>query len=126
MKGVHHVLLAGALLVIGCKKEEVKEYTVTLDARCWDCIVQFATGPDRGQRDTLFGSINGTDTLTEAGRYELVLKEGDNLFFRACRIRPDSAFGAIELQAGGGIEPLSASVDRDQECAAINAVVQVR
>ena len=126
MKRVHLVLLAGVLLAVGCKKEEVKEYTVELEARCWDCIVQYASGPDRGRRDTLLGSVEGTDTLLETGHYQLVMKENESIFFRACRIRPDTAFGDITLQAGGGIQPLSAIVGQDQDCATINQVVQVK
>lgn len=126
MKRMHLVLLAGILLAVGCKKEEMKEYTVNLEARCWDCIVQYAAGPDRGRRDTLLGSVEGTDTLLETGHYNLIVKENDNIFFRACRIRPDTAFGDITLQAGGGIQALSATVGTDQDCATINQVVQVK
>ncbi len=117
-------LLAIALCASGCKKE-VKEYTVSLDARCWECIVTYAAGPDRGRVDTLFGSINGSDTLTEVGQYQLILKESDNLFFRACRLDPDTSFGDIELHAGGGIQALSSSVGRSEACATINQPVVV-
>lgn len=115
------ILLAGA-----CKKSDVREYTARLKATCYDCIVQYAAGPARGQYDTLSGSINGNDTLRETGMYSMTMKEGDALFFRACRINPDSIFGAIDLEVTGQLEPLSASVDTSQTCAVINQDVQFR
>ena len=120
-------IAAMSIGVAGCKKEEIKEYTVNLEATCWDCIVQYAAGPDRGLRDTLLGSVNGAgDTLVETGSYSLVMKEGDALFFRACRIRPDTVFGNIALRASGAVQPISVVVDTSQTCAAINQVVNLQ
>ncbi len=128
MKRMRYPLILAVLLVLGCKKEEVKEYTVTLDASCWDCIVQYAAGPDRGLRDTLFGSVDEAtgDTLVESGRYALVMKEGDDLFFRACRIRPDSVFGDIELRASGAVPTITVVVDTSEACATINQAVTLQ
>ena len=123
------VIAAAALFLLlpACRKEQVKEYNVSLQATCFDCVVQYASGPDRGRFDTLHGSINGADTLRETGHYALTMKEDQPIFFRACRITPDSArFGDIELFADGDIQPLSASVGREVDCAVINQSVQYR
>lgn len=115
------ILAAGA-----CKKHEVKEYAANLKATCYDCIVQYAAGTARGQYDTLTGSINGDDTLRETGIYTMTMKEGDALFFRACRINPDTVFGNIDLEVTGELQPLSAAVDTASDCAVINQDVQFR
>ena len=120
-------LLLLSLVAFACKKEEVKEYTVSLQATCFDCIVQYASGPDRGRYDTLSGSINGADTVRETGNYQLVMRADELIFFRACRISPDTArFGEISLSADGDILPLSTLVDRATDCATINQPVQFR
>lgn len=118
-------MVALALLIGSCKKE-VKEYTVSLEARCYDCIVTYAAGPSRGRTDTLLGVVEGTDTFLVTREYQVIAKADDNLFFRACRIYPDTSFGAIELHASGEVQELSASVQLDQACATINQVVQVK
>lgn len=123
------VIAAAALFLLlpACKKEEVKEYKVSLQATCYDCIVQYASGPDRGRFDTLFGSVNGSDTLRVTRRYTLTMLEEEALFFRACRLEPDSGrFGDIEIYADGDIQPLSAVVGRTVDCAVINQAVQFR
>lgn len=120
------MLMALLLFSLGCKKEEVKKYGVTLEARCWDCIVQYAVGPERGRYDTLLGNVVGGDTIPETGTYTVEVEENEALFFRACRIRPDTIFGDIEVLATGQIAPLEARVDTSQNCATINQVVQVR
>lgn len=119
--------LAIVALIPACKKEEVKEYTVSLRATCYDCLVQYASGPDRGRYDTLSGSISGSDTIRETASYTLTMKEEEALFFRACRLTPDSGrFGDIELLAEGDIQPLSIMAERDSNCAVINQAVQFR
>ena len=118
-------VVALVLLISSCKKE-VKEYTVSLEARCYDCIVTYAAGPARGRTDTILGVVEGTDTFLVTGQYQVIAKADDNLFFRACRIYPDTSFGAIELRANGEVQELSASVELDQACATINQVVQVK
>lgn len=115
------------VILSACKKEEVKEYKVQLRATCYDCLVQYASGPDRGRYDTLHGTVNGTDTIRETGTYTLTMKADESIFFRACRITPDSgSFGTIELVAEGDIQPLSATVPHDADCAVINQAVQFR
>ncbi|HRH69918.1 MAG TPA: hypothetical protein PLB89_10465 [Flavobacteriales bacterium] len=125
MKRMRYPLILAVILALGCKKEEVKEYTVDLEATCWDCIVQYAAGPDRGRLDTLLGSVNEAtgDTFVETGRYALVMKQGDALFFRACRIRPDTVFGDIELRTSGTVPPITVVVDTSETCAVINQAV---
>ena len=123
------VIAAAALFLLlpACRKEQVKEYNVSLQATCFDCVVQYASGPDRGRFDTLHGSISGADTLRETGTYSLSMAVDEPLFFRACRITPDSArFGDIDLFADGDIQPLSASAPRETDCAVINRSVQYR
>ncbi|MCB0766031.1 MAG: hypothetical protein KDB95_02355 [Flavobacteriales bacterium] len=121
----------GALILLifvpACKKEEVKEYTVSLRATCYDCVVQYAAGPDRGRYDTLAGSIQGSDTLRQTGNYTMTMREDEALFFRACRLLPDSGrFGGIDLQVEGDVRPVSTSVAQDVDCAVINQSVQFR
>lgn len=113
------------LLAASCKKEE-KQYTVSLEARCYDCIVTYAAGPARGRIDTIFGVVEGADTFPATGQYQVIAKADDNLFFRACRIYPDTSYGAIELRAAGEVQDINTSVGLDQACATINQVVQVR
>lgn len=124
-----YVLTAFAIMLFmpACKKEEVKEYKVSLRATCYDCLVQYASGPDRGRFDTLSGSISDADTLRETGTYTLTMKEDEALFFRACRLTPDSGrFGDIELFVDGDVQPLSAFAVRDSNCAVINQAVTFR
>lgn len=109
-----------------CRKHEVKEYTANLKATCYDCIVQYAAGPARGIYDTLSGAINGDDTLRETGTYTMTMKEGDAIFFRACRIDLDTVFGAIDLEVTGQLQPLSTTVDTAADCAVINQNVLFR
>ncbi|HPF89304.1 MAG TPA: hypothetical protein PLL57_01420 [Flavobacteriales bacterium] len=115
------------LLLPSCKKEQVKAYTVSLRATCYDCVMQYAAGPDRGRYDTLYGGIEGADTLRETGDYSLTMREGEDLFFRACRLTPDSGrFGPIDLEVAGQAQPFAVSVEREADCAVINRAVQFR
>lgn len=110
-----------------CKKEEVRTYTVALRATCYDCVVQYAAGPDRGRYDTLAGSVVGADTLRESASYTLTMAADEALFFRACRLMPDSGrSGAIELVAEGEMQPFSALAGLEENCAVINQPVQFR
>lgn len=116
-----------AALLPSCKKEEVKEYTVSLRATCYDCVVQYAAGPDRGRYDTLSGVIEGADTLRETGTYTLTMRENQAIFFRACRMLPDSGrFGSIDLSVDGDVQPMVMTAVRDSNCAVINQGVQFR
>lgn len=121
--GVALVIVA---CLVACTKEEAKEYRAELKATCYDCIVQYAAGPARGLYDTLSGSVNGTDTLRETGTYTMTMKEGDAIFFRACRMNPDTAFGSIDLEVSGQLEPLNSNVAADADCAVINQNVRFR
>lgn len=115
------------LLMPACRKEQVKQYAVDLRATCYDCVVQYASGAERGRFDTLSGVVAGLDTLRETGTYTLTMTEDEDLFFRACRLAPDSGrFGDIELVVEGDVHPLGAVVDRNTNCAVINQAVQFR
>jgi hypothetical protein len=119
--------LAMVLLIPACKKEEVKEYTVSLKATCYDCVVQYASGPDRGRFDTLYGSVSGADTSRASRSYSLTMREEEALYFRACRLNPDSGrFGAIDLLAEGDIQSLVVEEPAEVDCAVINQAVQFR
>lgn len=128
MERLYQALLVAALLATGCAKEEVKEYTVSLEAKCRDCIVHYAAGAARSQIDTLLGNVDPStgDTTVETANYQVIVKGSDNLFFRACRIRTDTAYGDMELKASGGIQPLSDLAGPAETCAEINQPVQVQ
>ena len=115
------VILAGVLLALGCAKEE-PVLTATLHAKCRDCIVSYASGSSQSKKDTLVGIVDpgSGDTLVEERQWTVPLKDGDNIFLRACRIQTDTAFGDIELRVDGGVKPMQAQVDTTQECAEIN------
>ncbi len=115
------LILAGVLLTLGCAKEE-PVLTATLHAKCRDCIVSYASGSSQSKKDTLMGVVDsGTgDTLAEERQWKVQMKDGDNLFLRACRIRTDTAFGDINLWVDGDVRSLQAQVDTTQECAEIN------
>ena len=66
------------------------------------------------------------DTLAEERQWAVQLKDGDNLFLRACRIRTDTAFGDINLWVDGDVRSLQAQVDTTQECAEINQAAYAR
>ncbi len=128
MERMRYALAVVVLCFAACKKD-VKEYKITLDASCYDCIVQYAAGADRGIRDTLTGGVNAAtgDTFTSSGQYDLVLLENEAIYFRACRMRPDSAaFGDIILLVTGQVVPISETAGMAEECAIINQATQTR
>lgn len=116
--------LGTAAMAIGCTKEE-PSLTASLHAKCKGCVVSYAGGVMQSKKDTLTGAVDpGTgDTLPEERSWKVVLKEGDNLFFRACRLdSADTAFG-LELWVDGDVRPMQANTDTTQ-CAEINRAVQ--
>ena len=115
------LILAGVLLAMGCAKEE-PVLTATLHAKCRDCIVSYAPGAAQSKKDTLMGIVDpGTgDTLLEERQWTVQLKDGDNIFLRACRIRTDTAFGDIKVWVDGDLRPLQAQVDTTKQCVEIN------
>lgn len=115
------VILTGVVLAFGCAKEE-PALTATLHAKCRDCIVSYATGAFQSKKDTLMGVVDpgSGDTIPEERQWTVQLKDGDNLFLRACRIRTDTAFGDIKVWVDGGVRSMQAQVDATQECVEIN------
>jgi len=115
------VLVVMVLVAAGCAKEEPM-LTATLQASCRDCVVTYAAGAAQSKSDTLIGTVDPStgDTLAEEGTWTLHLKDGDNIFFRACRIREDTAFGEIRLRVSGGVRAMQATVDTSEACAEIN------
>ena len=115
------VLLAGVLLVLSCAKDEPM-LNATLHANCRDCIVSYASGSSQSKKDTLMGVVDpgSGDTIAEERQWTVQLKDGDNLFLRACRIRTDTAFGDIKVWVDGGVRSMQAEVDTTQECVEIN------
>lgn len=110
------------LFGLACTKEKPRLQAV-FHATCRDCIVHYAVGPAQSRTDTLLGvPVAGTgDTLPETGQWTAELNPGDNLFIRACRIRTDTAFGAIAVKVDGDVRTMEASADTASACAEINA-----
>lgn len=123
MRRLPLILFPVVLCAMACAKEEEPLLQATFHATCRDCVVSYAVGPAQAKVDTLLGvAVPGTtDTLPETAQWEVELKEGDNLFLRACRIRTDTAFGEISLKVDGGVRTMEASADTSLECASINA-----
>jgi hypothetical protein len=111
-----------AALALGCTKEE-PVLRATFHATCRDCVVRYATGTAQSRADTLLGvPVAGTsDTLEETASWAMELKEGDNVYIRACRLRPDTVLGALSVRVDGDVRPLEAQTDT-ADCVEINAV----
>ncbi len=124
----HHLpaLLAVVFLAPACTKE-VPLYNATLHATCRDCVVSYAVGSEQSRKDTLHGVTDPAtgDTIAETGQWTVQVKDGDNLFLRACRLRPDTALGNLSVWVDGGVGPLEAHADTAQDCAGINQVVNM-
>ena len=120
MRHVYVLLLAG-ILVAGCKKEEPL-INATFQATCRNCIVSRAIGSDQSRKDTLRGKVVAPgDTIPETRQWSMDLKDGDNIFLRACRLYEDTAYSGIELRVAGDVWPMAASGDTSAQCVEINA-----
>lgn len=126
MKRPYLFLAAGAVLV-ACAREPV-QYKARLTAKCRGCIVSYAGGSATSTKDTLLGTVDESsgDTLAEERAYQVFLKEGDQVFLRACRIDLDTAYGPMELSVGGEVRDLFAVADTSQDCVEINGPTQPR
>lgn len=128
MNRLHALGLAVAIACTwGCKKEEKPLLSANLHAQCRGCVVSYAAGVAQSRQDTVFEVVDpGTgDTLPGTGSWTVHLKDGDNLFFRACRLYGDSALhGDILIQVDGEVRPLQASADTSLHCTEINRTVQ--
>lgn len=120
MRSLFILLLAGTLMP-GCKKEEPL-INATLQATCRNCIVSRATGSDQSRKDTLRGTVVAPgDTIPETRQWKMELKDGDNIFLRACRLYEDTSYSGIELRVSGDVRPMQASGDTSAQCVEINA-----
>lgn len=94
----------------------------TLHAKCKACVVGYATGVSQSKRDTLFGVIDQVsgDTIAEERQWTVELKDGDNIFLRACHLDPAMTDGALQIWTDGGIRPDQANAGVGQMCVEIN------
>lgn len=120
------ILFGSLFLVAACTKEE-PVFSATMHATCKDCVVSYAVGAAQSKTDTLYGMVDaGTgDTVPETTQWTVQLKDGDNLFLRACRLWPDSAIGDMAVWVDGGVRTLEAHADTSQACAVINQAAYV-
>ncbi|MBP8823560.1 MAG: hypothetical protein KBH07_07955 [Flavobacteriales bacterium] len=120
-------VLVSVLLASACTKEEPL-YSATLHATCRDCVVSYAAGAAQSKKDTLHGVPDPAtgDTMAETGQWTVQLKDGDNLFLRACRLHPDTNLGDLYVWVDGSVQPLEASADSAQDCAEINQIIRGR
>ena len=97
----------------------------TLHANCRDCVVSYATGTTQSKHDTLHGVFdeNTGDTIAEERQWSVELKDGDNLYFAACRLHEDTAFGTLTVWVDGEVRPDQASADTSEACAVVNHTV---
>jgi hypothetical protein len=113
------ILLASVLP--GCTKEE-PSINATMQATCRNCIVSRAIGAAQSKKDTLRGTVVAPgDTAPETRSWNMELKEGDNIFLRACRLYEDTAYGGMDLRVAGDVRPMAASGDTSAHCVEINA-----
>lgn len=113
-------LLAGALVVLGCKKE-APMLGATMQVTCRNCIVSRATGTAQSRVDTLIGTVVAPgDTTAVTRQWKVEMKDGDNVFLRACKLYPDTAFGTMELRVFGDIRSLQANGGVTDSCVTIN------
>ncbi len=115
------VLLLLVLALPACKKEE-PALQATLQATCRNCIVSRAIGSAQSRKDTLRGKVVAPgDTIAETRVWTMDLKDGDNIFLRACRLYEDTAYSGFQLQVGGDVRAMEAVADTSAHCVQINA-----
>lgn len=118
------LLLFGTFLISSCKKEEPM-LKATLHAKCRECIVSYASGVSQSKRDTLLGVIDpgSGDTIAEERQWTVQLKDGDNIFLRACHLDSAMTEGALQIWMDGDVRQDQASVGAGQMCTEINHTV---
>lgn len=91
-------------------------------AKCRMCAIEWEQDGSV-RRDTVIGRLNYSggeliDTTNGTGKWNVVLDDGERIYFRACHLRPDSVDGEITITTDIG--------DRCDswggECAAIDRV----
>jgi hypothetical protein len=109
------------LLASACKKEKPL-LTARFQATCRNCIVSRAIGSDQSRKDTLRGiAVSPGDTIAETRQWSMELQDGQNIFFRACRLYEDTSYGAMSLHVDGDVKPMDAQGDTSATCITINA-----
>ncbi len=117
-----YALVFLALVLPGCTKEK-PALNATMQATCRNCIVSRAIGTAQSRKDTLRGKVLAPgDTVAETRQWTMEMKDGDNIFLRACRLYEDTAYSGIDLRVSGDVRPLSASGDTSAHCVEINAL----
>lgn len=108
--------------------EKPERYSVTMQARCRDCVVSHAGGVAHADQDTLIGVPDPStgDTVAEERSWKVELEDGANVFMRACRLHPDTAYGDIALSVTGEVRSISATADTSADCVEINEPVRAR
>lgn len=115
------IVLGAVLLASSCTKEEPM-INATMQATCRNCIVSRAIGTAQSRKDTLRGTVVAPgDTVPETRSWNMELKEGDNIFLRACRLYEDTSYSGVDLRVAGDVRPMSASGDTSAHCVEINA-----
>lgn len=121
MRLISLLLLTGAFLASSCKKEDPM-LKATLHAKCRECVVSYASGVSQSKKDTLLGVVDqgSGDTIAEERQWTLQLKDGDNIFLRACHLDSAMNAGALQVWIDGDVRPDQAQTDGTQGCAEIN------
>lgn len=118
-------LLCTVLVCLSCSKEE-RNFDVRLRVDCIRCAVQF-TANGVIQHDTVHEVINyhtaPYDTVAGTGIYNLSLKKGALVSFEACRLRPDTNDGSIDLEINGDVPITSTNAAYPIPCAGMELTV---
>lgn len=122
MRKSHLFTILGVLLLASACTKEKPLVEAILHAKCRNCIVSYAAGVAQSKKDTLRGRVDAAsgDTVPEEGQWTVHLKDGDNIFLKACRLQQDTAMGNIDLWVNGGIAPMEVHADTTHHCAEIN------
>lgn len=94
----------------------------TFHAKCRDCVVSYATGVSQSKKDTLLGVVDqgSGDTIPEERQWTLQLKDGDNLFIRACHLDSAMSSELLQVRVDGDVRPDQASSSGGEMCVEIN------
>lgn len=60
------------------------------------------------------------DTIPEERQWKVHVKDGANLFLRACRLDSTGTGGGIDIWVDGEVRRMEASAAWDEDCAEIN------
>jgi len=101
----HALAFALVLTLVGCAKDK-SPASVAYTASCRMCAIEWEQDGFI-RRDTVVGKLNYSageliDTTKGTGRWNVVLDEGEHIYFRACHLRPDSVDGEITITTDVG------------------------